>query len=134
MQILVVDDSKAMRMIVRRTLRQAGYDAETISEAANGEEALQLVQKSPPALLLCDWNMPGMSGLDLLQTLRSSGFTTRFGFVTSESTTGMRAKAVEAGALFLIAKPFTGDSGESERIFRRESERHSGMNPNTIGA
>ena len=84
MNILLVDDSKAMRMIVRRTLRQAGYGQETLSEASNGDEALQLVQSIRPDLLLCDWNMPGMSGLELLLKLKSSGFDAKFGFVTSE--------------------------------------------------
>ncbi len=109
MNILVVDDSKAMRMIVRRTLRQAGYGEETVLEAASGDEALRIAQANTPDLLLCDWNMPGMSGLDLLNTLRSTGLTTKFGFVTSECTNERRAKAAEAGALFLIAKPFTVD-------------------------
>jgi len=120
MNILLVDDSKAMRMIVRRTLRQAGYGGETVSEAANGDEALELVQSTRPDLLLCDWNMPGMSGLDLLLKLKSSGFDAKFGFVTSECTEEMRAKAAQAGALFLISKPFTAEHFQEEldRVFQ----------------
>lgn len=120
MNILLVDDSKAMRMIVRRTLRQAGYGQETLSEASNGDEALQLVQSTCPDLLLCDWNMPGMSGLELLLKLKSTGFNAKFGFVTSECTEEMRAKAAEAGALFLISKPFTAEDFQQEldRIFQ----------------
>lgn len=106
MNILVVDDSKAMRMIVRRTLRQAEYGDETIMEAASADEAFQIAQSQCPDLLLCDWNMPGSSGLDLLQKLRDAGLKTRFGFVTSECTEERREKAAAAGALFLIAKPF----------------------------
>ncbi len=112
MNILVVDDSKAMRMIVRRTLRQAGFGSETVSEASNGDEALSIVKSNCPDLLLCDWNMPGMSGLDLLQKLKSDGTRVKFGFVTSECTEEMRAKATEAGALFLISKPFTAENFE----------------------
>ena len=110
MNILIVDDSKAMRMIVRRTLRQAGYEVDCVREACNGVEGLSAVQEDAPDLILCDWNMPEMSGIDFLASLRSSGFQTKFGFITSESTIEMREKASQAGALFLISKPFTADN------------------------
>ena len=109
MKILIVDDSRAMRMIIRRTLRQAGHENLDVLEASNGAEALSAVQESNPDLILTDWNMPEMTGIQLLEALRSSGCQTRVGFVTSESTTEMREKALDAGALFLIEKPFTAD-------------------------
>jgi two-component system chemotaxis response regulator CheY len=111
MKILIVDDSKAMRMIVRRTLRQAGFESEIV-EASNGVEALGVLQSSPPDLVLCDWNMPEMSGLELLEKINSSGIRVRFGFITSESSPRERAMASEAGALFLISKPFTSSAFE----------------------
>ncbi|MFO0670921.1 MAG: response regulator [Polyangiaceae bacterium] len=107
MKILVVDDSKAMRMIVARTLRQAGFDGLELEEASNGAEALQRIRGAAPDLVLCDWNMPEMSGIELLGALSSEGSPVKFGFVTSEGTEEMRTRAREAGALFLIAKPFT---------------------------
>lgn len=107
MQVLIVDDSKAMRMIVRRTLRQAGFDDWTSAEAANGNEAFQSVQDNMPDLILCDWNMPEMNGLQLLEKLKDAGHSVKFGFVTSESTPEMSQAAAQAGALFLITKPFT---------------------------
>lgn len=107
MKILVVDDSRAMRMIVRRTLRQAGFGSHDVTEADNGATAIEAIKKDMPHLILCDWNMPRMSGLELLQALRHYGVKVPFGFVTSESTPDMRSKALEAGAAFLIAKPFT---------------------------
>jgi two-component system, chemotaxis family, chemotaxis protein CheY len=107
MKILIVDDSKAMRLIVRRTLRQAGYGGYEIDEACNGKEALDQVRASRPDLVLSDWNMPEMSGLDLLLAMVSEGLTVPFGFVTSEGTVEMRERAASAGARFLIAKPFT---------------------------
>jgi two-component system, chemotaxis family, chemotaxis protein CheY len=110
MQFLIVDDSKAMRMIVTRVLRQAGYVNSTIREACDGTEALAAVSQEIPDLIVSDWNMPEMSGIDLLRALRSQGCEVPFGFVTSESTPEMREKANEAGAQFLIAKPFTPDS------------------------
>jgi two-component system chemotaxis response regulator CheY len=108
-KILVADDSRVMRQIVIRTLRQAGYDDHAIVEAEDGRDALVKVCSEEPDLILSDWNMPNMSGLECLQALRASGSAVPFGFVTSEGSAEMRAKAAEAGALFLIAKPFTED-------------------------
>lgn len=110
MKILIVDDSKAMRMIVTRTLRQAGFADHEYLEAADGVEGLAAVAAHAPDLVLSDWNMPELNGIDFLQALRSEGNQIRFGFVTSESTDAMRALAAQSGALFLIAKPFTADT------------------------
>ena len=108
--VLIVDDSRVMRTIVRRTLRQAGFDGLEFAEASNGVEALQAMQSASPDLVLCDWNMPEMSGLELLEQLKKSGSPVKLGFVTSESTDSIRGKAMEAGALFLVTKPFTVES------------------------
>jgi len=110
MNVLVVDDSRAMRMIVTRTLRQAGYDGLSVSEAANGREAYEAIMAGPPDLVLSDWNMPEMTGIELLQTLRRAGQEVPFGFVTSEGSEDMRGLAASSGALFLIAKPFGADT------------------------
>ncbi len=110
MKVLIVDDSKAMRMIVTRTLRQAGYGGAEIREAENGAQALVAIRADKPDLVLCDWNMPEMSGIELLSTLNQQGPKVRFGFVTSEGTDSMRERARQEGALFLIAKPFTAES------------------------
>ena len=109
MKVLIVDDSKAMRMIVTRTLRQAGFGDHDFVEAENGREALDAVASESPDLVLSDWNMPEMSGLELLQSLRAKGDGVKFGFVTSEGSEEMRETAKTAGAMFLIAKPFTAD-------------------------
>lgn len=106
-KILIVDDSKAMRLIVRRSLRQAGFDALDVDEATNGQEALDSLQQALPDLVLSDWNMPEMTGIELLNQIKSRGIDVRFGFITTEGTPDMRATASAAGALFLIAKPFT---------------------------
>ena len=107
MKILVADDSRVMRQIVIRTLRQAGYTGHEVIEAENGREGLEMVRAEGPDLVLSDWNMPEMTGIDFLAALRSSGSTVPFGFVTSEGSADMRARASAGGALFLIAKPFT---------------------------
>jgi two-component system chemotaxis response regulator CheY len=110
MKILVTDDSRVMRQIVIRTLRQAGYDDHDIIQAADGKEAFDLVAAESPDLVLSDWNMPEMTGIECLEALRASGSQVPFGFVTSEGSPEMREKAANAGALFLIAKPFTEDT------------------------
>ena len=109
MKILIVDDSRAMRLIVQRTLHQAGFGGHDIIEAENGRVALEKVRAERPDLILCDWHMPEMNGLDLKRALNAAGDETLFGFVTSESTQEMLDLAAAAGACFLLAKPFTPD-------------------------
>jgi two-component system, chemotaxis family, chemotaxis protein CheY len=106
-RILIVDDSKAMRLIVRRTLRQAGFGAAEMDEAADGVEALAKIESFRPTLVLSDWNMPTMNGYELLTEIVKRKLSVRFGFVTTEGTPDMRARAVSAGAGFVIEKPFT---------------------------
>jgi two-component system chemotaxis response regulator CheY len=109
-KILVTDDSRVMRQIVIRTLRQAGYDDHDIVEAVDGRDAFDKVGTEKPDLVLSDWNMPEMTGIECLEALRASGSQVPFGFVTSEGSPEMREKAANAGALFLIAKPFNEDT------------------------
>ncbi len=108
MKVLVVDDSKVMRLIVMRTLRQAGFACD-VTEAVDGKQALEVIRTAPPDLVLSDWNMPEMTGIELLETLRAEGSPVKVGFVTTEGTAQMRTRATAAGALFLIAKPFTAE-------------------------
>ena len=110
MKVLVADDSRVMRQIVIRTLRQAGYDWE-IAEAVDGSAALDVLGSDPEiALVLSDWNMPEMTGIELLRAINSRGIDVPLGFVTSEGSTEMRELADAEGALFLIAKPFTAET------------------------
>ena len=106
-KILIVDDSKAMRMIVARTLRQAGYGDCQFVEACDGDEALEVIRVECPDLVLSDWNMPKMLGIDLLKAARAAGEKVRFGFVTSEVSDHIKTEARSAGAEFVITKPFT---------------------------
>jgi two-component system chemotaxis response regulator CheY len=110
MKIMIVDDSSAMRMIVKKTLRQAGFEGHEITEAEDGAKALAAIKAAAPDLVLSDWNMPNMTGMQLLEALASGGVKLTFGFVTTEATPDMRAKATGAGAKFLISKPFTPES------------------------
>ena len=109
MKILIVEDSKAMRIIIQRTLRLAGVaPGATVAEVSNGAEALAAIRAAMPDLVLSDWNMPQMSGIELLEELQRRGQRpARFGFVTTESTSEMRQRAMASGASFFITKPFT---------------------------
>jgi len=106
MKMLIVDDSKAMRMIVKRSLRQVGYPDDGMQEADNGSQALAAIKADRPDFVLCDWNMPEMSGIELLKALRSEGIDVKFGFITSIATPEIRQEAEAEGALFVIGKPF----------------------------
>lgn len=105
MRVVVADDSRVMRQIVVRTLRQAGFEWE-VMEAEDGAQALQLALSQQPDLVLSDWNMPNMLGIEMLQQLRASGSRIPVGFITSEGSQKMRDIAAQSGASFLIAKPF----------------------------
>ena len=110
MKILVADDSRAMRMIVVRTLRQAGFSGHDVIEAEDGRQALRLAASESPDLILSDWNMPEMTGIEFLRALRASGSGTPFCFITSEGSEEMRMTAEAGGALGLITKPFDAES------------------------
>lgn len=107
MRILIVDDSRAMRMIIARTLRQAGYKDHVVEEAGDGAAALEAIRAATPDVVLSDWNMPVMNGIELLEELQKNGPKTTFGFLTTEGSEEMRERAKNAGAQFFITKPFS---------------------------
>jgi len=107
MDILLVDDSKTMRMIVQRAIRQAGFRGLTVDEAENGAQALEKLHGEKPKLILSDWNMPEMSGIDFLRQIRAEQNEVPFGFITSEASEAIRDLAMSSGATFLICKPFS---------------------------
>jgi len=113
MDVLLVDDSKTMRMLVQRAIRQAGYRTLTFAEAENGALALAAMQTEKPRLVLSDWNMPEMSGIEFLQALRKEGNKTPFGFITSESSPEIKNLAISSGASFLLTKPFNPEDVQS---------------------
>jgi two-component system chemotaxis response regulator CheY len=107
---LVVDDSRAMRAILSKTLKGLGF---AVREAADGREALQVIQSEQTAmeLILVDWNMPEMNGLDLLKQLRQKPELSSLVVVMVTAETDMEriAEALEAGANEYVMKPFTRD-------------------------
>ena len=110
MKILIADDSRAMRLMIRKTMREAGHGGHSFIEAGDGAEALTMIEREKPDFVLCDWNMPNMSGMELLLTLRNRNDTTAFGFITTECSEDAHRDAEAAGARFVITKPFTATS------------------------
>lgn len=107
MRALVIDDSRAIRLILSRTLQEFGF--ETL-EAANGKEALAVLEREGPVeLALVDWNMPEMNGLEFVQAARArpTWGTMRMMMVTTETEMERVVKALEAGADEYVMKPFT---------------------------
>ena len=107
---LVVDDSRAVRMILSRTLKEIGFE---VREAANGREALAVIEseKAAVTLVLADWNMPEINGLELVKRLRQQPDLSSLVvvMVTTETELDQMAAALEAGANEYIMKPFTKD-------------------------
>jgi len=112
---LVVDDSRAMRMILSRTLAQSGFE---ILQAANGREALEIMDRegSSIGLVLLDWNMPELTGIEVVEKLRAQSALngTRLVMVTTETEVEQMARALEAGADEYVMKPFTREAVEDK--------------------
>jgi len=108
MKVLVVDDSKAMRMIVIRTLKQAGISNLTTIEANNGVEALATVADEKPHAILSDWNMPEMKGIEFIRAVRKDPRLSHLVLlmVTTETEPEQMLKAMLAGADEYLMKPF----------------------------
>ncbi|MCB1490808.1 MAG: response regulator [Rhodobiaceae bacterium] len=110
---LVVDDSSIIRKVARRILEDLNF---SITEAENGEEALAKCIEEMPQVVLLDWNMPVMDGLDFLKELRAlpGGDSPRVIFCTTENDIGQIVRAMHAGADEYIMKPFDRDIVESK--------------------
>ncbi len=106
MKILIVDDSAAMQTIVRRSLVKAGYKDNEFKTAGDGLEALDVIRDWEPNLVITDWHMPNMSGLELLKEIKAQMLDIKVGLVTAETNPKRVLEAREAGAIFVIHKPF----------------------------
>lgn len=102
---LVVDDSRVVRRIARKIIEEMRFSC---LEASDGEEALTLCRKDMPDVILLDWNMPVMTGIDFLRQLRSTanGTKPKVVFCTTENDLGHIQEALNAGANEYIFKPF----------------------------
>lgn len=102
---LIVDDSRVVRKVARRILEELSFSCE---EAEDGKFALDAVQKLMPALIMLDWNMPNMNGLEFLMALRAlpNGDTPKVVMCTTENDMSHIMQAMQNGANEYIMKPF----------------------------
>ena len=121
MKILVVDDFSTMRRIVKNLLRDLGFT--NIDEADDGNTALPKLQSGKFDFLVTDWNMPGMTGIDLLKAVRADANLAALPvlMVTAESKREQIIEAAQAGVNGYVVKPFTAGTLEEKinKIFER---------------
>ena len=110
---LVVDDSQVVRKVARRIVKEMGFDCE---EAEDGQKAHDLCQEKMPDVILLDWNMPVMSGIEFLEILRTmeNGEHPKIIFCTTENDMKHLERAVKAGADEYIMKPFDSEIMEAK--------------------
>jgi two-component system chemotaxis response regulator CheY len=124
MRVLVVDDFATMRKIVRNILKQIGF--EDIVEAEDGNAALQMIKNDKIGLVVTDWNMPNMTGLDLLREIRQNSQTSNLPvlMVTAEGLKENVMEAVKAGVSNYVVKPFTAEvlQEKIETIFKKMAD------------
>jgi CheY-like chemotaxis protein len=106
MKFLIVDDSLAMQSIIKRSLAKAGYKFNVYKMAEDGVQALKIIESWKPDVVITDWHMPIMNGIELLQEVKSRKLDLKIGLVTSETNPRLILQAKEAGALFVLHKPF----------------------------
>ncbi len=116
MPILIVDDYKTMVRIIRNLLKQIGFD--NVDEASDGSSALQRLREKSYGLIIADWNMEPMDGLQLLKEVRADAKFKHIPFimVTAESKTENVIAAKEAGVSNYIVKPFNADTLKQKMI------------------
>lgn len=123
MKILVVDDFSTMRRIVRNLLVELGFSNALIHDADDGENALAMLRKMPFDLVVTDWNMPNMNGIDLLRAIRAEAATKTLPvlMVTAENNRDQIIAAAQAGVNGYVVKPFSAATLEDKisRIFER---------------
>ncbi len=107
--LMIVDDSATMRKIIIRTVRMSGLDFERTEEAGNGVEALEKLDAGPVDIMLCDINMPEMSGTELVKEVRklSDCENTKIIMISTESSQELIDGVIADGANGFITKPFT---------------------------
>lgn len=116
MRVLVADDSSTMRKIILRSLQAVGVT--DITEAADGAEAVALFKPGDFDMVLTDWNMPGMTGLEVLKAIRAQDAKIPVIMVTTEAEKSRVLEAIQAGVTDYLVKPFTADT------LREKLEKH----------
>ncbi len=110
---LIVDDSRVVRMVAKKILQELGFET---SEAEDGRKAMEACQKAMPDVILLDWNMPVMNGIEFLRELRAApgGDTPKVVFCTTENDLAHIMEAMGSGADEYIMKPFDAEIIESK--------------------
>ena len=120
MKILVVDDMATMRRIVKNILKQLGFAS--VEEAENGQEALQKLRADSFGFVVSDWNMPVMTGIDMLRAIRADEKLKALPvlMVTAEAQQANLVEAIQAGVSNYIVKPFTAETLQEKmsKIFK----------------
>jgi len=123
MKILIVDDFSTMRRIIKNLLRDLGFN--NVDEADDGNTALPMLQSVKFDFLITDWNMPGMTGIELLKSVRADGKLAQLPvlMVTAEAKREQIIEAAQAGVNGYVVKPFTAGALKEkiEKIFNRAS-------------
>ncbi|MDE2308732.1 MAG: chemotaxis response regulator CheY [Xanthomonadaceae bacterium] len=123
MKILVVDDFSTMRRIVRNLLVELGFSNPLIQEADDGQNAIEMLRKTPVDLVVTDWNMPNMTGIELLRAIRAEPALKGVPvlMVTAENNRDQIIAAAQAGVNGYIVKPFTAITLQEKltKIFER---------------
>ena len=115
-RVLVADDSSTMRKIILRSLQAVGVT--DVAEAADGAEAVALFTPGKFDMVLTDWNMPGMTGLEVLKSIRAQDKEIPVIMVTTEAEKSRVLEAIQAGVTDYLVKPFTADT------LREKLEKH----------
>jgi two-component system chemotaxis response regulator CheY len=108
MRVLVVDDSRAMRLILSRALRQSSLRVDEIRECTGGFDALALIAAYDPQLVLCDWELADMTAGELMRNAHASGNERTFGFVAAEQRTAELHPSDDGNTSLLLTRPFNG--------------------------
>ena len=125
LRILVVDDFSTMRRIVRNLLKELGFT--NVDEAEDGQVALHKLRSQPYEFVVSDWNMPNMTGIELLRAVRADTQLRHLPFlmITAEAKRENIIEAAQAGASGYIVKPFTAATLEEKlaKIFQSTSRQ-----------
>ncbi|HEY4481519.1 MAG TPA: response regulator [Candidatus Brocadiaceae bacterium] len=115
-KVLIIDDSAVMRKIIQRNIQQSGLLVDEFVEAGDGREGLEKVTSNNIDLILCDWNMPNMTGIEFVKALRGSGQkgNVPIVMVTTEGGEAKIEEAKNSGANGYLTKPFTPDQLKSK--------------------
>lgn len=115
-RVLIIDDSAVMRKIIQRNIQQSGLLVDEFVEAGDGREGLEKATSNNIDLILCDWNMPNMTGIDFVKALRGSGqkSTVPIVMVTTEGSETKIEEAKNSGANGYLTKPFTPEQLKSK--------------------